>query len=210
MSSAKQKTSMTQSQQSRPNHLPMTAERSNWLKNKIRSIPNFPKAGINFKDLTTLLKDAEAFKFVIDALAEKFAPYEPSFIAGVEARGFILGAALAYEMGIGFLPIRKPGKLPYQVEKISYELEYGTDSLEIHVDAVANIDAIDSGAVEIGRKVVLVDDLLATGGTAAAAHDLLKSVGADVIGVGFVVELSALAGRKKFSPGTEVFSLLEY
>ncbi len=192
-------------------YLPISQSKGDWLKSKIRDIPDFPKPGIVFKDLTTLLKDREAFRFVIDALAEKYSERKPAFIAGVEARGFILGAALAYKMGVGFLPIRKPGKLPYQVERISYELEYGTDSLEIHVDAVeVDIDATDTGAVESGKTVVLIDDLLATGGTAAAAHNLLTNLGAEVIGVGFVVELSFLHGRKKFAPGLNVFSLISY
>lgn len=191
------------------NCLPLTTTKSDWLKSKIRDIPDFPKPGIVFKDLTTLLKDAEAFSFVIDALAEKYEKLNPAYIAGIEARGFILGASLAYKLGIGFLPIRKPGKLPYKVEKIAYELEYGTDALEIHVDAV-DIDAVDTGAVEKGKSVVLIDDLLATGGTAVAASKLLTAVGAKVIGVGFVVELGFLGGRKKFPSGTDIFSLISF
>src|SRR5271170_3228610 len=117
-------------------YLPISQTRIDWLKGKVRDIPDFPKPGIIFKDLTTVLKDAEAFTFIIETLAEKYSDPKPAFVAGIEARGFILGAALAYKLGVGFLPIRKPGKLPYQVEKISYELEYGTDSVEIHIDAV--------------------------------------------------------------------------
>lgn len=186
----------------------MNSSKLEWLKSKIRDIPDFPKPGIVFKDLTTLLKDAEAFQFVIDALAEKYAPLKPSYIAGIEARGFILGSALAYKLGVGFLPIRKPGKLPYQVQKISYDLEYGQDTLEIHIDAVAMEP--NTTTVEPGKRVVLIDDLLATGGTAVAASSLLKSVGAELIGVGFVVELGFLNGRKKFPAGVDIFSLLNY
>lgn len=191
--------------------VPLTAQNSDWLKSKIRDIPDFPKPGIIFKDLTTLLKDAEAFRFVIDALAEKYAPMKPSYIAGIEARGFILAAAVAYKLGVGFLPIRKPGKLPYQVESISYELEYGTDSLEIHVDAVdVDVDAVDTGVIERGKSVALIDDLLATGGTAKAAYQLLSNVGAKVLGVGFITELTFLDGREKFDKNVDVFSLITY
>lgn len=184
--------------------LPVSAEKVDWLKSKIRDIPDFPKPGIVFKDLTTLLKDKEAFAYVIDVLAARFEDWHPKYVAGVEARGFIVGAALAYRLGIGFLPIRKPGKLPYQVEKISYELEYGTDCLEIHIDAV------DTGAIEKGKEVILVDDLLATGGTAVAASKLLTTVGAKLVGVGFLVELGFLSGRANFPAGLDIFSVLDY
>jgi adenine phosphoribosyltransferase len=190
------------------NCLPLNSSKLDWLKGKIRDIPDFPKPGIIFKDLTTLLKDAEAFHFIIDALAEKYAPLKPSYIAGIEARGFILGSALAYKLGVGFLPIRKPGKLPYRVEKISYDLEYGQDTLEIHIDAIAPEPT--TAAVEPGKRVVLIDDLLATGGTAVAAGQLLTSIGADLVGVGFVVELGFLEGRRKFPSGVDIFSLLNY
>jgi adenine phosphoribosyltransferase len=191
--------------------LPLTSEKATWLKSKIRDIPDFPKQGIIFKDLTTLLKDPEAFRFVIDALAEKYGPMNPTYIAGIEARGFILAAAVAYKLGVGFLPIRKPGKLPYNVEKITYELEYGHDSLEIHVDAVdVDVDAVDTAVIERGKKVVLIDDLLATGGTAHAAHRLLTKVGADVVGIGFITELAFLNGRDKFAKDVDLFSLISY
>jgi adenine phosphoribosyltransferase len=191
--------------------LPLTTEKATWLKSKIRDIPDFPKPGIIFKDLTTLLKDPEAFRFVIDALAEKYEPLKPAYIAGIEARGFILAAAVAYKLGVGFLPIRKPGKLPYNVEKITYELEYGSDSLEIHIDAVdVDLDAVDSGVIERGKSVVLIDDLLATGGTAHAAHKLLTKIGAKVVGIGFITELTFLKGRDKFAKDTELFSLISY
>jgi adenine phosphoribosyltransferase len=178
---------------------PLTQTKSDWLKSKIRDIPDFPKPGIVFKDLTTLLKDAEALRLCIDALADKSNELKPDYIAGVEARGFILGAAVAYKLGLGFVPIRKPGKLPHKVEKASYDLEYGTNTLEIHIDAV-----------EKGNRVVLMDDLLATGGTAQAGCDLLTRVGANVVGFGFVVELGFLGGREKLQKGVDTFSLITY
>jgi adenine phosphoribosyltransferase len=180
-------------------YLPISREKIEWLKSTIRDIPDFPKPGILFKDITTLLKDKEAFAFVIDALAEKFAALKPKYIVGIEARGFVLGAAIAHKMGLGFVPIRKPGKLPHKTEKAVYELEYGTDCVEIHVDAVNK-----------GDRCILIDDLLATGGTAEAASRLLKMIGADVAGIGFVVELAFLEGRKKMPAGIEVFSIIQY
>ncbi len=152
-----------------------------------------------FKDLTTLLSNAEAFAYVIDILSEKYRSLEPAYVAGIEARGFILGAAVAYKLGIGFIPIRKKGKLPYKVERQTYDLEYGTDSVEVHVDAV-----------ERGAKVVLIDDLLATGGTASAACQLLRTVGADVVGLGFVTELGFLPGRQRLPKDVEAFSMLTF
>lgn len=152
-----------------------------------------------FKDLTTLLGDAEAFAYVIDVLSEKYKQLQPAFIAGIEARGFILGAAVAYKLGIGFVPIRKKGKLPYKVERQTYDLEYGTDAVEIHIDAV-----------ERGAKVVLIDDLLATGGTASAACQLLRTVGANVVGIGFVTELGFLSGRERLPKDIDLFSMLTY
>lgn len=177
----------------------VTKEKTDWLKAKIRDIPDFPKPGIVFKDLTTLLKDAEAFQYVIDVLADHYRKQAPRYIAGIEARGFILGAAIAHKLGIGFIPIRKAGKLPYKVVKENYDLEYGTDTVEIHEDAV-----------EPGAKVVLIDDLLATGGTALAAHKLLTKVGADVVSVGFVIELEFLEGRKRLPGNVELVSLLTF
>jgi adenine phosphoribosyltransferase len=175
------------------------AEKIQWLKGKIRDIPDFPKKGIVFKDLTTLLKDAEAFKYVVDVMAEKYALMKPDIIAGIEARGFMLAPAIAHRLNIGFIPIRKPGKLPHKVEKVVYQLEYGTDALEIHLDAAS-----------LGQRVVLVDDLLATGGTAAAAYQLLKTIGAEVVGIGFVVELDFLKGREKLAKSIDVFSVINY
>ncbi len=152
-----------------------------------------------FKDLTTLLGNAEAFAYVIDVLAEKYKQLQPAYIAGIEARGFILGAAVAYKLGIGFVPIRKKGKLPYKVERQTYDLEYGTDAVEIHIDAV-----------ERGANVVLIDDLLATGGTASAACQLLRTVGANVVGIGFVTELGFLSGRERLPKDVDLFSMLTY
>jgi adenine phosphoribosyltransferase len=180
-------------------YLPISREKADWLKGTIRDIPDFPKPGIVFKDLTTLLKNKEAFKYVIDVLAEKFAPLKPDYIVGIEARGFILGPAIAHAIGVGFIPIRKPGKLPHKVEKAVYELEYGTDTVEIHADAV-----------EKGDRVIVIDDLLATGGTAEAAYRLLKTIGADVVGIGFIIELAFLNGRKKLPSSAEVFSIISY
>ncbi|MCA9805919.1 MAG: adenine phosphoribosyltransferase [Cyanobacteria bacterium HKST-UBA02] len=179
--------------------LPLNSERDAWLKSKIRDIQDFPKPGIVFKDLTTLLKDAEALQFSIASLADRTASLKPDVVAGIEARGFILAPAVASLIGAGFVPIRKPKKLPYKVEKVSYDLEYGTDSLEIHVDAV-----------EKGQRVVIIDDLLATGGTAQAAHQLLEKIGGNIVGMGFVVELGFLDGRKKLPGDCDIFSLIKY
>jgi adenine phosphoribosyltransferase len=180
-------------------YLPLTRDKVDWTKSVIRDIPDFPKPGIVFKDMTTLLKDAQAFAYVVDVLAEKFAKSNVKYIVGIESRGFILGAAMAHKMGVGFIPVRKPGKLPHKVEKAVYELEYGTDTLEIHVDAV-----------NPGDRVVIIDDLLATGGTAEACHRLLKTIGGEVVGMGFVVELGFLKGRQKLPSAVEVFSIVEF
>lgn len=179
--------------------LPLTAGKSDWLKGHIRDVPDFPKPGIIFKDLTTLMRNSEAFCFVADVMANEAAQLEPNFIAAIEARGFIFGSIIAQQLGIGFVPIRKPGKLPHTVERETYDLEYGTDSIEIHRDSIEN-----------GRRVVLVDDLLATGGTALAAYKLLTKLGAKVVGIGFVVELSFLGGRQKLPNEAKIFSLLSY
>lgn len=178
---------------------PITQEQSDWLKSTIRDVPDFPKAGIVFKDITTLLKDHKAFAFCIDTLADRISTLEPQYIAGIEARGFILGAAVAHKLNLGFIPIRKPGKLPHKKEKITYDLEYGTDTVEIHADAT-----------EAGSSVFLVDDLLATGGTADAAIRLLRAIRANVVGVGFVTELSFLDGRKKLPQDCEIFSMITF
>jgi adenine phosphoribosyltransferase len=161
-------------------------------------VPDYPKPGILFYDLTTLLKDKTGFPALIDRFCQHYEGHKIDLVAGIEARGFIFAPALAYRLGAGFIPIRKPKKLPAKVAKISYALEYGTDTLEMHEDAVRK-----------GQRVLLCDDLLATGGTAAAAVELLRSLGGIVDGAAFAVELSFLDGRKKL-PGLDVFSLIKY
>ncbi|HET7871777.1 MAG TPA: adenine phosphoribosyltransferase [Terriglobales bacterium] len=168
------------------------------LKKLIREVPDFPKKGILFYDITTLLKDRVGFATLIDALSEHYLNAKIDSVLAIEARGFIFGPALAYRLNAGFVPLRKPGKLPAETVKWNYELEYGIDTLEIHKDAVTP-----------GQRVIIVDDLLATGGTANACVQLARSLGAEIAGLGFVVELDFLNGRKKFE-GTEVFSLLHY
>ncbi len=168
------------------------------LKEKIRNIPDFPVKGIQFKDITTLLKDREAFKYSIDEITKYCSKYQIDYIAGIEARGFIIGAPVAYQLGVGFLPIRKPEKLPSEVERVSYQLEYGESILEMHKDAINN-----------GDKVMVVDDLLATGGTTAAVFKLIKKLGGRVIGASFVIELKFLNPRKKLE-GYHIFSLVQY
>ena len=168
------------------------------LKKLIREVPDFPKPGILFYDITTLLKDGPGFRAVIDALKEHYHGSGVDTVIGIEARGFIFAPALAYALGAGFVPVRKPKKLPSDRVSVSYQLEYGTDSLEIHKDAIAN-----------GHSVLIVDDLLATGGTAAAVTKLVEQVGGKVAGAGFVIELTFLNGRRKLE-GHDVFSLLKY
>src|SRR5215470_14617952 len=168
------------------------------LKKLIREVPDFPVKGILFYDITTLLKDKQGFATLIDALSEYYIEKDIDLVLGIEARGFIFGPALAYRLNAGFVPVRKPNKLPAATAKWDYKLEYGTGTLEIHKDAI-----------KPGQKVIVVDDLLATGGTANACAQLAKSLGAEIAGMGFVVELDFLNGRKKF-PDTEVFSLLHY
>ena|SRR6266481_8664740 len=168
------------------------------LKKLIREVPDFPKKGILFYDITTLLKDKTGFATLIDALSEAYIGKNIDLIVGIEARGFIFGPALAYRLNAGFVPVRKPKKLPAATAKISYDLEYGTDTLEIHKDAVQN-----------GQRVIVVDDLLATGGTAAATVQLIKNIGGEVAGCAFVVELDFLKGRERLN-GIDVVSLLHY
>jgi adenine phosphoribosyltransferase len=168
------------------------------LKKLIREVPDFPKKGILFYDITTLLKDRLGFATLIDALSEHYLQKDIDLILGMEARGFIFGPALAYRLNAGFVPVRKPGKLPAETARVSYDLEYGSNTLEIHKDAIQK-----------GQRVIIADDLLATGGTAAATVQLAKSLGADVCGLGFVVELDFLKGRDKLK-GCDVFSLLHY
>jgi len=168
------------------------------LKRMIREVPDFPKKGILFYDITTLLKDNAGFKKVIDALTEQVRPLKPDSVLGIEARGFIFAPALAYNLGVGFVPIRKPKKLPAETERISYELEYGIDTLEMHKDAVRP-----------GMRVVIADDLLATGGTALASVRLVEKLGGQVAAVTFVIELEGLKGRDRLA-GYDVVSLLRY
>lgn len=170
----------------------------NELKKLIREVPDYPKPGILFYDLTTLLQDKKGFHTLIDSLCKKFVGKHIDVVAGIEARGFIFAPALAYRLGAGFVPVRKANKLPWKTQQITYQLEYGTDKLEIHQDAVKR-----------GEHVLVCDDLLATGGTAAAAVKLISGLGAEVAGAAFAVELTFLKGREKLA-GTEVFSLIQY
>jgi adenine phosphoribosyltransferase len=168
------------------------------LKKLIREVPDYPKPGILFYDLTTLLKDKQGFQTLIDRLCKHYEGHKIDLVAGIEARGFIFAPALAYRLHAGFVPVRKPKKLPAKTARVSYALEYGTDALEMHEDAVKK-----------GQRVLLCDDLLATGGTAAAAVQLIRSLGGSVDGAAFAVELSFLNGRSKL-PGLDVFSLMQY
>ena len=170
----------------------------NYLKSLIREVPDFPKPGILFYDITTLLKDADGLKAVIDGLSANYRGKQIDTVVGIEARGFIFAPAVAYALGAGFVPVRKPGKLPAASERVEYQLEYGTDALEIHRDAVAN-----------GARVLIVDDVLATGGTAAAVAKLVRKLGGEVAGMEFVIELDFLHGREKL-PGLDVQSLVQY
>jgi adenine phosphoribosyltransferase len=170
------------------------------LKSLIRDIPDFPQPGIIFRDITTLLNNPEGLRYTIDTLTEKCqeANLLPDYIVGMESRGFIFGVPLAYQLNCGFVPVRKPGKLPAPVYEVEYELEYGTDKLEIHQDAVRSND-----------KILIVDDLIATGGTAKATAELLQKLGANVLGFAFIIELAALGGRKRL-PDLPIISLVEY
>ena len=168
------------------------------LKTRIRHVPDFPKKGILFYDVTTLLRDPQGFKLSIDAMAEPYHGQDISLVVGIESRGFILGAAVADRIGAGFVPVRKVGKLPSTTVRVTYDLEYGTDSLEIHSDAV-----------ERGQKVLIVDDLLATGGTARATVDLVRQLGGHVHGVSVLIELVGLNGRDKLQ-GEHVRAVLQY
>jgi len=168
------------------------------LKALIRDIPDFPKKGIVFKDITTLLSNRRAFGRAIDTLAHRYLDQRIDLVVGIESRGFVIGAALAYRLGAGVILVRKPGKLPYKTHKTIYELEYGTDQLEIHQDAVAP-----------GQRVLVADDLIATGGTVRAAVDLVEKLGGEVVECAFLVELSFLNGREKLG-GHSVFSLIRF
>ena len=178
----------------------MTPEQRATLLSSIRTIPDYPKPGIQFRDITTLLGDAAAFRLAVDAMAAPWRTAGVTHVAGVEARGFILGGAVAHVLGAAFVPMRKKGKLPHVTVSIAYSLEYGVDHLEMHRDAVSSRD-----------RVLLIDDLIATGGTATAAVKLLQGQGAEVVGAGFVIDLPALNGARKLAAlGLQVTSLLSY
>ena len=170
------------------------------LKTAIRTIPDYPKPGIMFRDITTLLGDARAFRRAVDELVQPFAGRKIDKVAGIEARGFILGGAIAHQLSVGFIPIRKKGKLPHKTVAVEYALEYGTDVVEMHLDACA-----------AGEKVMLIDDLIATGGTALAAIELLNKVGADVVAAGFVIDLPELGGADRLrGAGVPVSTLITF
>lgn len=170
------------------------------IKALIRDIPDFPKPGILFRDITTLLRHADGFRYTIDTLTQKCqeANLQPDYVVGIESRGFIFGPPLAYHLQAGFIPVRKPGKLPSSVHSVEYQLEYGTDKLEIHQDALSS-----------QSRVLIVDDLLATGGTAKATADLLEKIGCEVLGFSFIIELTELSGRSKL-PQLPIITLVEY
>jgi adenine phosphoribosyltransferase len=170
------------------------------IKSHIRTVPHFPKQGIMFRDITTLLRDASGFRLTIDALTERYKDGDIDCVAGIEARGFIFGAALAAQLGLGFVPVRKRGKLPAETVGHDYELEYGTDRIEIHKDAISN-----------GQRVLLVDDLIATGGTACAACKLVDLMGGQIVECCFVIDLPDLGGSQRLADlGYKVFSLCEF
>ena len=164
----------------------------------IRDVPDFPKKGILFKDITTLLRDPEAFREAIDALAARYVDERIDEVVAVESRGFVFGAPLAYKLGAGFVPVRKPGKLPAQTTSVEYSLEYGTGRLEMHLDAI-----------QPGQRILLVDDLLATGGSAKAAAELVERLGGVIVGVAFLIELEFLQGARKLE-GYRIYSLIRF
>lgn len=169
------------------------------VKEKIRAVQDFPKKGIIFRDITTGLKDAETLQVMVDYLCDQYKDCKIDYIAGIESRGFIFGMPMAYKLDCGFIPVRKPNKLPAETIKESYDLEYGSDSIEIHADAI-----------EKGANVLVVDDLLATGGTAQAACKLVKKAGGNLVGAAFLIELEALNGRDKLTDCGKVVSMLKY
>jgi adenine phosphoribosyltransferase len=171
---------------------------ASWLKDYIRDIPDFPKPGVVFKDITPLLADVDAFRFTIDAIVDHFAGQTVDKVLGIEARGFVVAAAVAYRVGAGFVPVRKAGKLPWQIEKEEYELEYGTDLLEIHRDAISP-----------GERVLIADDVMATGGTAAATVRLVGKLGGVIVGLGFIIELAFLGGRARID-SHDALALIAY
>ena len=168
------------------------------LKSLIREIPDFPKPGILFRDITTLLRDPEGLRYTIDTLADKCSDLRADYVVGMESRGFIFGAPLAYKLGAGFIPVRKPGKLPGPVHSIEYELEYGMDHLEVHQDAFQS-----------GCRILIVDDLIATGGTAEATAKLVQQSGCHLVGFGFIIELRDLKGRERL-PEVPIVTLVDY
>jgi len=168
------------------------------IKSKIRTVPHWPKQGIMFRDITTLLKDAQGFKETIDLLYDRYKDKKIDKVIGIESRGFIFGAPLAYLLGCGFVPVRKPGKLPAECESEEYTLEYGKDKIEIHKDAIKK-----------GEKILIVDDLIATAGTAKAARNLLKKLGAEIVECAFIIELVDLKGRDKLK-GENIYSVVEF
>ncbi|NJL35582.1 MAG: adenine phosphoribosyltransferase [Leptolyngbyaceae cyanobacterium RM2_2_4] len=168
------------------------------LKSLIRDIPDFPKPGILFRDITTLLRNPEGLRYTVDILAERCADLSADYVVGMESRGFIFGTPLAYRLGIGFIPVRKPGKLPAAVHSVKYELEYGMDCLEVHQDAF-----------HPGSRILIVDDLIATGGTAAATAELIERSGCELVGFGFIIELTDLGGRDRL-PNVPIVTLVEY
>ena len=168
------------------------------IKSKIRTVPHWPKQGIMFRDITTLLKDAQGFKETIDLLYDRYKDKKIDKVIGIESRGFIFGAPLAYLLGCGFVPVRKPGKLPAECESEEYTLEYGKDKIEIHKDAIKK-----------GEKILIVDDLIATAGTAKAARNLLKKLGAEIVECAFIIELLDLKGRDKLK-GENIYSVVEF
>lgn len=168
------------------------------IKKMIRNIPDFPKEGIIFRDITTAIKDKDTMKKIVDLMADEYKNEKIDYVAGIESRGFIFGMPIAYKLGCGFIPIRKPGKLPAETISQEYSLEYGTDKIEIHKDAIKK-----------GDRVLIVDDLLATGGTAAAAAKLVSSTG-ELVGISFLIELEDLKGREKLPEGVKVSSLVKY
>lgn len=169
------------------------------IRSRIRDVPDFPKPGVLFRDITTVLKDPPAWRATIDRMAAAVAPWNPDVVVGIESRGFILGATIAYKLGLGFVPVRKPGKLPHTTHTVEYDLEYGTDALQIHTDAI--------GA---GHRAVIVDDLLATGGTAAAAVSLVQQCGGSPVGLAVLVELLDLNGRARLSDDIGLSALISY
>lgn len=169
------------------------------VKDKIRSVENFPKPGIIFRDITTALKDAETLKVMVDYLCDQFKDIKIDYVAGIESRGFIFGMPMAYKMNAGFVPVRKPKKLPAATYSQEYELEYGSDTIEVHQDAIPK-----------GANVLIVDDLLATGGTAEAACKLIKKTGGNLVGIAFLIELEALNGREKLKDVPKIVSMLKY